>query len=132
MIRVGEAGGIRAAYPFSGVPTVYAVTIDGGPTSCAMCAVDALGMAAMLDRAAAIRSVNASDDSEIRVTVAPQRRHDLGAGDNGGVRRLHQLERPRELGGGHARVGPAGLPAWRCDPRGGGSLLRGDELLRQP
>ena len=43
-------GEIRAAYPFSAVATPIQVSWAGGPDAYAMCAIDALGMSAMLGR----------------------------------------------------------------------------------
>ena len=43
-------GQIRAAYPFSPVPTPIQVSWAGGPDAYAICAIDALGMSAMLGR----------------------------------------------------------------------------------
>jgi len=43
-------GQIRAAYPFSPVATPIQVSWAGGPDAYAMCAIDALGMSAMLGR----------------------------------------------------------------------------------
>jgi hypothetical protein len=43
-------GQIRAAYPFSPAPTPMQVTWPGGPDAYAMCAIDALGVSAMLGR----------------------------------------------------------------------------------
>ena len=43
-------GRIRAAYPFSAVTTPIQVSWAGGPDAYAMCAIDALGMSAMLAR----------------------------------------------------------------------------------
>jgi hypothetical protein len=48
---------IRAAYPFSGVPTSHRVTLGNGIEVYAMCAIDALGMPCMLDTDVTIRSV---------------------------------------------------------------------------
>jgi hypothetical protein len=48
---------IRAAYPFSGVPTSHRVTLGNGIEVYAMCAIDALGMPFMLDTDVTIRSV---------------------------------------------------------------------------
>ena len=46
-----DAGGeIRAAYPFSPTPTPIRVSWEGGPVAYAMCAIDALGISAMLGR----------------------------------------------------------------------------------
>ena len=47
-------GEIRAAYPFSPVPTPIQVRWAGGPLTYAMCAIDALGISAMLGRPVAI------------------------------------------------------------------------------
>ncbi|MFD7321652.1 alkylmercury lyase family protein [Streptomyces sp. NPDC059875] len=41
---------IRAAYPFSAVETPHRVRLGAGPEVWSMCAIDALGIAAMLDR----------------------------------------------------------------------------------
>lgn len=50
VIAFGADGQIRAAYPFSPAPTPIQVTWDGGPAAYAMCAIDALGVSAMLGR----------------------------------------------------------------------------------
>jgi Alkylmercury lyase len=50
VIAFGADGQIRAAYPFSPVPTPIQVTWAGGPAAYAMCAIDALGVSAMLGR----------------------------------------------------------------------------------
>jgi len=50
VIAFGADGEIRAAYPFSPVPTPIQVRWAGGPLTYAMCAIDALGMSAMLGR----------------------------------------------------------------------------------
>jgi hypothetical protein len=49
-------GAIQLAYPFSGVPTAFEVELAPGARRYAVCAIDALGIAAMLDRPIAIRS----------------------------------------------------------------------------
>src|SRR5262252_10996481 len=54
VIAFGADGEIRAAYPFSPVPTAIQVSWAGGPLTYAMCAIDALGMSAMLGRPVAI------------------------------------------------------------------------------
>jgi hypothetical protein len=69
VIRLDERGQIRAAYPFSAVPTTHVVAIDGGPTVYAMCAIDALGVADMLDRDIAITSADPMSGNDIRVTI---------------------------------------------------------------
>jgi hypothetical protein len=50
VIVFGAGGEIRAAYPFSPVPTGIQVRWAGGPVTYAMCAIDALGISAMLGR----------------------------------------------------------------------------------
>jgi len=68
-IQLDGAGVIRAAYPFSAVPTPHVARIDGGPLVHAMCAIDALGMAAMLCRAVSIASTDTRTGQPIMVTV---------------------------------------------------------------
>jgi hypothetical protein len=63
-------GQIRAAYPFSAVPTAHLVDIDGRPRLHAMCAIDALGVAAMLDAAVTITSADPRTGDPVIVTVA--------------------------------------------------------------
>ncbi len=48
VMAFGARGEIRAAYPFSPAPTPIQVTWAGGPLTYAMCAIDALGISAML------------------------------------------------------------------------------------
>jgi hypothetical protein len=55
-VRLDTAGRIVAAYPFSPGPTRHRVTLPGGRTVFAMCAIDALGIPAMLDTDAKIDS----------------------------------------------------------------------------
>jgi hypothetical protein len=50
VIAFGADGEIRAAYPFSPVATPIQVRWADGPLTYAMCAIDALGMSAMLGR----------------------------------------------------------------------------------
>jgi hypothetical protein len=50
VIAFSQAGEIRAAYPFSPSPTPIRVSWEGGPVTYAMCAIDALGVSAMLGR----------------------------------------------------------------------------------
>jgi hypothetical protein len=69
VVRLDEHGQIRAAYPFSAVPTAHVVTIDGGPTVWSMCAVDALGIADMVGSSVTISSSDPVSGAEIRVVV---------------------------------------------------------------
>jgi len=50
VIAFAASGEICAAYPFSPSPTPIRVSWAGGPAAYAMCAIDALGMSAMLGR----------------------------------------------------------------------------------
>ncbi|MER5795240.1 alkylmercury lyase family protein [Streptomyces sp. NPDC001980] len=49
-------GQIRAAYPFSAVPTAHRVTLESGVSMWSMCAIDALGIPEMLGTDAVIAS----------------------------------------------------------------------------
>lgn len=74
--RNPRTGAIRAAYPFSGVPTAHrvhlAATFDHPAAEVfAMCAVDALGIPLMLRRAAEIVSSDALTGEPISVSVVP-------------------------------------------------------------
>lgn len=88
--RDSATGRIRAAYPFSGVPTAHRVTLfadhGGAPSDLngrsvngdihdiqvfAMCALDALGIPLMLGRAAEIVSQDAISGEPIRVEICP-------------------------------------------------------------
>jgi Alkylmercury lyase len=63
-------GEIRAAYPFSPAPTPIQVTWDGGPPGVyAMCAIDALGMSAMLGRPVTITAAEPDTGRPVTVTV---------------------------------------------------------------
>ena len=64
-------GTILVAYPFSGVPRGHHVRIDGTFDVEAMCAIDALGIAPMLDREVEIVSRDPHTGSEVWVRLAP-------------------------------------------------------------
>jgi hypothetical protein len=67
-LRLDSSGQISAAYPFSAVATAHRVRIAGGPEVFAMCAIDALGIAPMLEAAVVIHSTDPSTDQPITVT----------------------------------------------------------------
>ena len=69
-IRLGRDGQILLAYPFSAVPTRHRVRLATGVDVYAMCAVDALGMPAMLDLDAVITTTDPTTDRPISVTLA--------------------------------------------------------------
>ncbi|MGW6358891.1 alkylmercury lyase family protein [Streptomyces sp. NPDC055092] len=67
-LTLDEDGQIRAAYPFSAVPTTHRVAIEGGAKVWSMCAIDALGIPAMLDADAVITSGDPVTGEKITVT----------------------------------------------------------------
>lgn len=69
VIRLDPAGNITSAYPFSTSATAHSVRIADGATVYAMCAVDALGIPAMLDTDAVIESADPSTGEPIIVTI---------------------------------------------------------------
>lgn len=68
-LRLDACGAISAAYPFSPVATPHLVTIQGGPQVFSMCAIDALGIAAMLGKAVTISSSEPGTGAPVTVTV---------------------------------------------------------------
>ncbi|MEU2004619.1 organomercurial lyase [Rhodococcus sp. NPDC019627] len=69
VIRLNSAGRIASAYPFSASPTPHQVRVGGETTIYAMCAVDALGMSAMLGTEVVIESADPVTGERIAVTV---------------------------------------------------------------
>ncbi|MFD0042470.1 alkylmercury lyase family protein [Streptomyces anulatus] len=61
-------GRIRAAYPFSAVPTPHGLRLTNGVEAWAMCAIDALGVAAMLHQDITVASCDPVDGRPITVT----------------------------------------------------------------
>jgi hypothetical protein len=94
--RDPATGRLRAAYPFSGVPTPHRVTIfadhSGEDTDqieaqvYAMCALDALGVPLMLRRAAQISSRDAYTGEAVTALVCPPAAALVGAASNWHVR----------------------------------------------
>lgn len=72
LVHTDEDGDVLVAYPFSARPRGHRVTIDGGATVEAMCAVDALGIAAMLARPVEIVSHDPITGKEISVQVSAE------------------------------------------------------------
>jgi Alkylmercury lyase len=66
---VDHAGRITAAYPFSALPTRHRVQIAGNATVFAMCAIDALGISAMVGLPVVIESADRSTGEPITVNV---------------------------------------------------------------
>ena len=67
-------GEIRAAYPFSTVRTPIRVSWAGGPAAYAMCAIDALGMSAMLGRPVTITAAEPAPAASSPSTPTAARR----------------------------------------------------------
>jgi hypothetical protein len=72
LVHLGADGEISVAYPFSGLPTRHRVMLGGEAEAWAMCAIDALGMAAMLGKAVEVRSRDPVTEELIEVSLTPQ------------------------------------------------------------
>ena len=70
LVHFDADGSIAVAYPFSGRPTSHRVLL-GGRSVYAMCAIDALGIAPMFDRAIVVTSHDPITDAEINVWLQP-------------------------------------------------------------
>lgn len=72
LIHLDDNGDVLVAYPFSGRTTVHRVHIAGNATAVyAMCAIDALGIAAMLDEPIEIHSVDPHSNEPVTIHFAP-------------------------------------------------------------
>lgn len=69
--RDPQTGAIVVAYPFSGVPTGHRLRLASGIEVFAMCAIDALGIAFMLDQHTTVHSSDPQTGEPIAVTVHP-------------------------------------------------------------
>ncbi len=69
VVRLGPDGGVRVAYPFSAVPTRHRVRLAGEVEMFAMCAIDALGIPAMLGTDAVITTSDPVDGAPITMTA---------------------------------------------------------------
>jgi hypothetical protein len=69
LLAFTAGGEIRAAYPFSPRPTPIRVSWAGGPQAYAMCAIDALGMSAMLGLPVSISAAEPGTGRAITVAV---------------------------------------------------------------
>lgn len=69
-LTLDAEGRIRAAYPFSAVETSHRVRLGDGVEVWAMCAIDALGIAAMLDRDVHVTSSDPVSGHPVTVSFA--------------------------------------------------------------
>jgi hypothetical protein len=83
-VRLGPGGGVAVAYPFSAIPTRHRVWIGDCVEVYAMCAIDALGMSAMLGEDTRIDSVDVTTGHPVTVSTT--------AGTTGGVTRWDPAE----------------------------------------
>ncbi|MCX4672667.1 alkylmercury lyase family protein [Streptomyces sp. NBC_01381] len=67
-LTLDEGGRIQAAYPFSATPTAHQVTLASGTRVWSMCAIDALGISAMLAEDAVITSSDPVSGEPVTVT----------------------------------------------------------------
>jgi hypothetical protein len=67
-----QAGRVILAYPWSGTATAFALRLSGGRERWACCAIDALGIAAMLGEPVQVRSRCHHCDEPLDLDVTPQ------------------------------------------------------------
>ncbi|MBA3744957.1 alkylmercury lyase family protein [Sporichthya sp.] len=70
-LTLDAVGRLRAVYPFSTVASRHRVRIEGGPDVWAMCAIDALGVASMLNRTVIITTTDPITADPISVRATP-------------------------------------------------------------
>jgi hypothetical protein len=71
LVHLGGEGEIAVAYPFSGIPTAHRVRFPDGQQVFAMCAIDALGIAPMLDQPIEITSRDPLSDERFHAHLTP-------------------------------------------------------------
>ncbi|MFF3688064.1 organomercurial lyase [Streptomyces sp. NPDC002187] len=69
-LTLDESGRILAAYPFSSAPTRHRVRLASGVEVWSMCAIDALGIAAMLDQDVLVSSFDPVTGEPVTVTFS--------------------------------------------------------------
>lgn len=67
-----NGGRVLLAYPWSGTPTPFVTVLDDGRERWACCAIDALGVPALLGRPVTVRAPCHHCDDRIELTVTPQ------------------------------------------------------------
>jgi hypothetical protein len=71
LMHLDSHGEIAVAYPFSGRPTRHRVVLNEGRAVWAMCAIDALGMAAMLGTSLEVHSTDPLSGDAVTVSLEP-------------------------------------------------------------
>ena len=71
LVHLGGDGEVTVAYPFSGLPTAHRVRFPNGQEAFAMCAIDALGIAPMLDQPIEITSRDPLSDEPFHAKLSP-------------------------------------------------------------
>lgn len=66
-----SGGQVVLAYPWSGTPTAFVVALPGGRERWACCAIDALGIPAMLGQAVTVRAGCHHCDERLELIVTP-------------------------------------------------------------
>jgi hypothetical protein len=69
ILRVPESELIAVAWPLANVPTGITVTVDGGKAAFARCAIDALGVSAMLRKQTVVEAHARDNGARLRVVV---------------------------------------------------------------
>lgn len=69
LVVLGPDGDVAGAFPLSAVPTRHRVQVRGRPVLHAMCAVDALGIPAMLGAAGTVASADPATGQPVEVQV---------------------------------------------------------------
>jgi Alkylmercury lyase len=69
LVVLDRRGELLAAYPFSAAPTPHCLTLGGGVSVHAMCAIDALGVSAMLGQPVTVTSAQPGTGQQVTVQV---------------------------------------------------------------
>jgi Alkylmercury lyase len=69
LVVLDRRGELLAAYPFSAAPTPHCLTLGGGVSVHAMCAIDALGVSAMLGQPVTVTSAQPGTGRQVTVQV---------------------------------------------------------------
>lgn len=70
LVGLDRSGTITASYPFSGVATRHAVTLEGHPTVASMCVIDAIAIPLVTGRPGVVVSEEPGTGTPVRITVA--------------------------------------------------------------